>query len=103
MTSPSRNIFSLLAPTEPLAIWLAFTVATVILVTTPACASDRDRLSYLLETKPFVHAFTSDRIPAARFLSYRDTDERSATLGLELCVLEIPKGSGRLRVKDLRL
>jgi hypothetical protein len=63
----------------------------------------RDRLGGILNAEPVAQQLEKYGYPRATFLSYKDTDVTSATFGVELCVLEVPRGSARLRVKDLRV
>lgn len=62
-------------------------------------AAPRDRLAPLLAKTPTVTPIEGGR---ATFLSWRDS-QAGATIasGVELCVLELPAGGARLRLKDL--
>ena len=83
----------------PIALGVAFLAGVGAHAAEPA----RERLARLLDVTPAIHSFKSTDYAEARFIVYRDTDAASPTLGLELCVLEAPRGTGRLRVKDLRV
>lgn len=87
------------ARTLRISFGLAFLAAASAHATEPT----RERIAHLLNVTPSVHSMQISGYPEAKFLVYRDTDQASSTLGLELCVLESPRGTGRLRVKDLRL
>lgn len=62
-----------------------------------------ERLTKLLAMSPAIHRLDRDGRGRAVFLSYRDSNLSSATFGVELCVLEVQRGFGRLHVKDLRV
>jgi hypothetical protein len=68
-------------------------------------AQDRSqsRLGGLLATKPVVEHLEKYGFGSATFVSHRDSDLSSATFGFEMCVLEVPKGNGKVRVMDLRV
>lgn len=63
----------------------------------------RERLGEVLRASPVVQRLDNYGYPLAVFSSYKDHDVTSATFGVEMCVLEVPRRSGRLRVKDLRV
>lgn len=81
----------------------AFLLVLVCPISSQAQEPRRDRLGALLNAAPVVHQLEKYGYPRATFLSYKDSDVASATFGVEMCVLEVPRGSARLRVKDLRV
>lgn len=84
---------------------LAILIATGSLIALSARADEirRDRLDGLLKTSPIIEPLEKYGYGEATFLSYKDTDMASASFGVELCILEVPRGSGHLQVKDLRV
>lgn len=86
---------------------ITLNVCLQLLLTLPVGANAqeqrRDRLIGLLTVAGTIEQLDKYGHPKAVFMSYKDTDITSATFGLELCVLEAPRGTSRLRVKDIRV
>ncbi len=82
---------------------VALTLLLAFPIGTQAQELRRDRLGRVLQVAPVVQKLAMYGYPQATFFSYKDSDVASATFGVEMCVLEMPRGSGHLRVKDLRV
>ena len=71
----------------------------------PAFADEppRARLLHLLEKPHSSESLDGAGYKGARFRAFKDDDVASPTFGTELCVLETPRSSSHLRVKDLQV
>lgn len=80
-------------------VWLGSVAAALPAGVRAQEPAPRDRLAPLLAKAPAVTPVEGGR---ATFLSWRDSQAGpTIASGVELCALEIPAGSARLRVKDL--
>jgi len=61
----------------------------------------RERLARILDTQPYIENVRSGAQITSKFISHKDDDVTSPTFGTELCIVEIPKGAGKIKVKNL--
>jgi uncharacterized protein YigE (DUF2233 family) len=61
-----------------------------------------DRISHLLSHSPEIADVSANGLPGTRFVSFRDSSPASPSIGLEVCILEVPNKSRTISLVDTR-